>query len=480
MWQWMIDQGLIEGEAAYYEDTTTTPGSAYSHAVEVAYKAANDEQRKQLVDLLWETGYFEGDKTHWYTDRSESAEEMANLKHAALSMGVYEPGEGSDLLLPEGFELWLNEDTGTYFVVVKSPGVELDDGTKTDGIFVSWEVESDADLEALLGPDKEPDPHFVGGNDDFTSKGVIDLGGVDELNVMDLEGNPFDKWVEDMTILAQVQPWILEDDYQALVIQAALERADGQISLEEIQSTQWWKDHNEGERAWMETWHSDQTTAEQMLADNRENLRSRLVAVGINNATPELINWMADRTTMGHWSVSHLEGQMRALADPYSVDVIDDDLYEFMATQGFTPDYTHEAEDLVRKHLRTWLGPMYGSMSEDEIARQAGLIRNDPDAEQAFIEGLKDQRLALYQNHTDRELSYEAIAAPWRSYSQSIWGQPVDDTDEIFQEVVKMNDGREAGTLLRKVGLERGYSKVLGDVMGGLRAGMQTNVRGAV
>ena len=390
-------------------------------------------------------------------------------------------GNGSDLLLPGNAQLWYNETADEKWVVYKVPGVTLADGTISDPVFTAWIVESDKDLEAVIGPGKTPKYAFSGSEAEFTKRGVIDLGGVDELRVSDLEGDPFDTWVEDMTVLANVQPWILDDDNIGLVEQAAMERVDGRISLEEIQSTQWWKDNNEGERSWMETSHADPATAEQILADNEASLRLRLADAGIDNAPANLVKWMADRTTMGTWSSNHLDSQIKALSDPASVDVIDDDLFEFMANKNINKlDKTTEQETNVRDLVQEWLGPVYGKWTDAEITKQAGLLRNNPDAEGELIESLKDQRVAMYPGQTDRNLSYQSIARPWRAYSQGIWGAPVEDTDEVFQQVIQANDPREAGKLLRQAGLDRGYEKTVSDVIQGVGRGMKDNVRGAV
>jgi hypothetical protein len=151
-----------------------------------------------------------------------------------------------------------------------------------------------------------------------------------------------------------------------------------------------------------------------------------------------------------------------------------------MASDGVELDVTHVDEDRVRELVDEWLGPVYGNWSQEDIERQAGLIRNDPDAEASFVESLKDQRVAMYPGQTNRELSYQSIARPWKTYTQNIWGAPVEDTDEVFQQVLQVNDPREAGKLLRRAGLDRGYDKTVSDVVSGIRRGMKANVRGAV
>lgn len=422
------------------------------------------------LDSIW------GPKTQAAVDKYGVAAGGSTAKDTA----TVKAGTGSSLLLPGNAQIWHNETSGENWVVYEVPGVTLANGTTSESVFTAWLVENDEDLEAVLGPGKTPSYHFVGSEDDFTSRGVIDLGGVDELRVSDLEGDPFDTWVEDMTVLANVQPWILDDDYIGMVVQAAMERVDGRISLEEIQSTKWWKDNNAGQRAWMETFHADPATAEQTLADNRASMRLRLADAGIDNAPPGLVDWMADKTTMGAWSTNHLDSQIKALSDPYSVDVIDDELFEFMANDNITLDHTSAGEDRVRELVNEWLGPVYGQWTDEQIAQQAGLMRNNPDYEAELVESLKDQRLAMYPGQTNRELSYQAISSPWKAMSQGVWGVPVEDTDEVFQQVIQANDASKAGKLLRRTGYDRGYEKVVNETLNGINVGSRGNVRGAV
>jgi hypothetical protein len=295
-----------------------------------------------------------------------------------------------------------------------------------------------------------------------------------------IEGDPFDAWVEDYARFATTKPWILEPDFIQLAVEASMERADGQVTIEEIQSTEWWREHSVSERLWMETYYGDPATADQLLKDNRENMKARLAKAGIGNVTDAIAEYMADRTTMGIWSSDKLDAQITALSDPYSSDTLDKGLLEFMAGQGWEADTTRKEEDTVRTSLNKWLGPVWGNWSDAEIAAKAGELRNNPDGLIEFIESLKDQRMAMYKNHTDRNLSYEAIAQPWRSYAQSVWGTPIEDTDDTFQAVLQSNDPIEAGKILRREGLNRGIARVFDDMMTGVETGQRINVRGAV
>jgi hypothetical protein len=72
MWQWMVSQGLITGDANYYISGQAQEAE-YGHAIETAYRASNDTQRRQLVDWMWSTGLYSGDATYWYQDRGDEA-----------------------------------------------------------------------------------------------------------------------------------------------------------------------------------------------------------------------------------------------------------------------------------------------------------------------------------------------------------------------------------------------------------------------
>ncbi len=387
---------------------------------------------------------------------------------------------GSELIAPGESRLWLNSDTGEYWIVYTVPPVTLEDGTTSRETYYSWRLESDADLEAVVGPDKTADPAFTGSNEDFKNRGVVDLGRFSEVIIMDMEGDPFDTWADDYARVAEYAPWKLDDDWVERAVEIMFEREDGIMRPEDLWGTQWWKDHNPQERLWMETFESDPAAAQQQMDDNRANMKVQLANAGIDNASDELVNWMADRTTMGTWSTTKLTSQVKALSDPSSVDTIDDELFTFLANEDMELDTTRKDEDTVRNLLKTWLGPVYGDWSEEDIATKAGELRNNPDGEIEFVEYLKDQRMATLPNYKDRNISYTAAMQPWKTYTQSQWGVPVDEMDTKFQEIVQLNDPEAASQIVRSAGLERGYDKTRDEVMDGLKTATRTNVRGAV
>ena len=386
---------------------------------------------------------------------------------------------GSELNLPEGAELWYNSDTKQWMVIFKVPPVEKPDGTMTKELIVSWTVETDEDLEGLMPKDTKASAAKVLTEKELTDMGVVNFGGVDELrNFEDIEGSPIDTWEEDMSVLAISQPWILDPEWQRLSMMAVMEREDAQLSQAEIQSTQWWRNATDDQRRWMEVSNGDPATAEAWRADSRNATLLLLRQAGIDDAPEWLVDYMADQVTTGAWTKENLAFQITAISDPYANIDPDSDLLSEMQDRRYSPDATQEKEDTVRTLLNRWLGPAYGEWTDKQIAAKAGDLRNDPDAELTFIESLKDQRVALFAGTEDRNTSYQDLAAPWRNFSYSAWGQDIDEKDPFFQTLVKNNDAAANGKLLQEEGMKRNVGKVINDTKGALTDAWGGNIYG--
>ena len=85
-WAWIISQGLIQGSATHYEQEGYLQDWEYGKAIQYAYSAANDAQRKQLIDMLWATGGFQGDQTYWYTARPDEINSLASAATANYTL----------------------------------------------------------------------------------------------------------------------------------------------------------------------------------------------------------------------------------------------------------------------------------------------------------------------------------------------------------------------------------------------------------
>jgi len=368
-------------------------------------------------------------------------------------------GEGPRLSVPGGAELWNigGEDWLVYVVPNSQPPT-----------YMGWQSPSDGDTQSFFGPGQ---PIVYDNTIGSLGLGrVIDFGSTDELANMD--DNPFASWSQTLETQAKTQPWILDDDYQSLIAMATLEGR--KLTESEIQTTNWWQSNNEGQREWMKLYHGDPLSAENRLEDNRALARSNLVDAGVTGITDDMVNFMADKVTKGDWTDTYFMTQVNAVADGSSIYDLDSELQQFTG-EGF--GQTIEQEDTVRDLANKWLGPAYSQWSDAEVERWAGELRNDPNGQQRLEESLKNQRLALFPEYEDRNLSYEDISSPWRNYATNIWGQAPDETDDFFMQMIRNNDANMNGQLLRREGLSRNIGKVVVDASNAVLEGAGTSVR---
>lgn len=331
-------------------------------------------------------------------------------------------------------------------------------GTEKDPVYMAWKsTNPEEDLEAWFGPDQTPKYNRVITAKQYGNLGVLEFGVTDELT--NTSEAPFATWANDMAVLAESQPWILDADYQALVAMAILEGRD--ITQAEIATTEWYQTHNAAERSWMAMQHGDPATAEQYLEDQRLVIREKLVAAGAGTEVgDDVVEYLVQKYATGTWSELELDNQIRAITDPYAEIEVDKGLAEAVAASEGTVGQTGSLEDEVRALLHTWLGPTWGSWSDEEIARVAGQMRRDPQYRDKFVESLKDQRMAVLPEYGDREISYQAIANTWKQWWVGQWGQAPDESSDLWTTVLKNNDASESAKLLRKEGLAQGIDKV--------------------
>ena len=364
-------------------------------------------------------------------------------------------------------EIWLVD--GETWVVHTIPG------TEDDPIYIAWQSPSDEDTQSFFGPgqaiayDREIDAN------EFAALGVIDFGSTDEL--VNMEKDPWTTWTETLEVEGATQPWILDDDYQALMAMAILEGRS--LTAAEIASTGWWQNNNAQQRAWMSLFHSDPMTAEQMRADYRIAAANQLVEAGMGTNTPqEIVDYMADQLVMGNWSQTYFDQQVAALSDPTSGFSVDTGLSAVVGNTQLTT--TIDKVDEVKSLVRSWLGPQFGNWTDDQVNEWAGKLRNDPEARDRLVEMLQSQRVTLFPQYEDPSLTYDDIAGPWRQFVQSAWGEVPDETDGAFLKVLQMNDANEAGKYLRQEGRKRGNQTVLQDTLGAMLSSGKGTLRRAI
>lgn len=340
-------------------------------------------------------------------------------------------------------------------------------------VYLRWLVPNE-EVAAIFGPGVTPTYKRVLSREASRSLGMLDFGVSTEL--ANFDDDPFLTWAQTMETQAAVQPWILDDDYQALIAMAMLEGRT--LTEAEIQGTEWWESHNQAQREWMKLYHGDAEEAERRIEDNRIRAFNTLREAGIEEPTDAMINYMGDQVTKGNWSLSYFQQQARAVSDPFSGIDVDSGLKKAMGTAqpGTTQDQITEVRDMVR----TWLGPVHGDWADTQVQKWAGTLRNDPDGQTLLLDHLRKQRLALFPQFEDDSLTYEDIASPWRTFGTQIWGQQMDETDPMFATMIRNNDAGLNGQLLREEGMKRNITNVRQSLKEGLLAAGGSSVRQAL
>ena len=395
--------------------------------------------------------------------------------------------------IPEGADLVDVE--GQLFLRYAVPGA----GSLYQGstIFMFYEVKDNDPIEAgFVTPGEN---YFINAKFSYDD---LDLMGVIAGNSADLPGNdpatgkaphPFTSFAENLAKEATIQPWLLDPDSVALIAEAALEGRE--VTRAEWFSTNWYKTHNEAERSWLEEYTADPLTATQKANDYKLQVASALKAAGVSGgydtetnqelAAPDALSgWIANKWVTGEWSEAYTTEQLALFADPFRSGVRDAKFSEYIDSGGVGGlNRTAEQEDRVRSLYTQWLGPVFGSLTDAEVAEKAGRIRNNPDYEAALVESLKTSRLALFPKHTNTELTYDDIVSPYRGITRQIWGQEADETQGWWQDMVATNDYEASQTLLREKGLEQNIGQVtveatraLQEALGGAAGSVETNL----
>jgi peptidoglycan hydrolase-like protein with peptidoglycan-binding domain len=359
--------------------------------------------------------------------------------------------------LPSKPEIWYDSVTKQRYVVFFVPNTE-------PPVPMLYKATED-DLKAYFGEGNKVVYDRVLTSDELKSTGGVQLGSTDEIRIKD--GDPFgviaDQWERE----AKVLPFLSDPEVAAIVMSAWIE--DRAPSEAELKSTEYWQTHTQGERDWLLLSAGDPLTAKQALDAKRREVRQMLERAGVYQPDEDLVNYMADQRTMGHWTDALLTDNINKVADPeYYGGEYSDDFAVFLGSRDDPIDRNVDKERYVRETAAKWLGPAHGVLTDKEIADIAGRMRNDPNYEDIWIESLKDQRVAMYPGYEDRESTYDDIARPWRSVYTDVLGETADETSDQFQEMVRRNDLAVSRQQLRQHGLENNNTKVTNAAIGDL------------
>ena len=363
-------------------------------------------------------------------------------------------------------EVWKDSTTGQMYLMYPATGTE-------PPVPLLYEVPDMETLEGFFGKGNKVVFDKTFSAEDLNATGAVRFGTTN--NLIASEGDPWLGFLDRIERLKEVSPWANDDEILALIGGAYLENRD--VKDWEIQTTDWWQSHNEAERQWLTISMSDPAQAEQIFEDNKLYVTSLFQNIGAEGNDPAMIDWMANQYTTGTWSKVKLASQVEAITSGWGE--VAEEFQSWMADQGYEAVSTQQYFDEVRSIWDEWLGPAYPP-TDKQIAEWATKIRNTADGKDELLEMLRNQRVALFPEYENSNLSWKDISGPWKALASATWGVPVDEADPFFQDVVRKNNADEASEMLRRKGFERGYDQVVNQVINGISSGTGKNVRGMV
>ena len=378
--------------------------------------------------------------------------------------------------IPVGAEFW-NYD-GQIAIVYRIPG----DPNETPLRYIS----SEKDLESIFGPVESKNIEFVTPSEDDWNRSLV-FGNSIELydpNITDPTRNPWESFVGAVEKQAAVRPWLKSPEMLHLLAEATLEGR--KVTDAEWESTNWWRNHSQAEREWLllaqqanpDTGAVLTKDALRKLEDDRLIIKNAMTKAGIYNINDDVVNWIGEKFTTGEWSGDYTDEQINLLADPQLSGDRSQSLTSFINEGGITFETTRAGEQTVKDLISEWWGPIFGGdISDNQVEKWAGMLRNDPNGEIKLIDTLKNSRKSLYPEY-DPDLTYEEIASPWRGFVESSWGRSIDDSSDVMQEVIKLNDATKAKEFLFKRGLEDNIGKPVQEALQAVGQAFGSSQRG--
>ena len=191
------------------------------------------------------------------------------------------------------------------------------------------------------------------------------------------------------------------------------------------------------------------------------NLFTKTAAKQYGSELPEsVISYLSTMTNKGYFSQQEALEQMNGIFDPAAGVILDNGVLN--ALEGITIETTKVGETDVQDLLDKYL-PKHLHLSQEDIAKEAGLIRNNAGAREDLINRLKKKRYQFYSNY-DEDIAWESIVSAKQQIAKTILGQDLDSEDTLLFELINMNDITKETERLREYGLEVGNNKVKNDL----------------
>lgn len=371
-----------------------------------------------------------------------SPEELEAVKAIGAQQGQTDPKQ-----LPGKPQVWKVDNK--WYVAYYIPG------TQTPMV---WETTTVELAEKFGGVDAQaPTPDKQMSAAEFEALSPWLAGRINELR--NTSDDPWTQFFADFNESADLRPWLRDPDMLATIASAFLEGRTP--TADELSQTEWWQTHTAAEREWLET--SVTLGADEIqrrVTDQRREITNIMLGLGLKDVNPEIIDLIANKRVTGQWSDAYINEQVNKLADPFAVGNLNPTIAGLVDPDKMRT--TRTEEDTVRNMASRWLGPTMGVMSQQDVERWAGRFRNNPDAMVDFEDFLRTQRMAMFPNYENPNLTYEDIVQPYRNLVGNVWGRPAED-ETMLVDLANLGDFSEAQKRLRKTGLDRGVQKVVND-----------------
>lgn len=215
----------------------------------------------------------------------------------------HDHGDAALNRVPDEAELWRID--GRHVLVYKVPGTNIE---------AYWEIEDDERFEAIFGQGNDPDVVRSITMSQARARGMWRGGLSRELSDLHV-GNPWLQFESDFEEAAELRPWLRDPTYHAINAIAYLEgRAP---TTDELARTDWWNDHTEDERSWMESSATaGRAEVQRRMQDAKEITAEALRNAGTDNAPQAVIDFIAMQRLTGAWSQEKANQQVRRLTDP--------------------------------------------------------------------------------------------------------------------------------------------------------------------
>jgi len=442
--------GQVPGREGYAGASQTEPLTPEYPGDYGGEDASTPTNERESVVGIGNTNY----DTKDYSNVGEDGEVVIKNEDGS----VYSPIAKRDMPIPPGAEYW-NVD-GEYYIVYYIPG------TNTP-IYYDSSLE---DLKNIFGPVEFPgieqtikSPTAEEWNSAIRFGDSLELA---DLTVYNPEVSPWSSFIDTIATESKIRPWLQDAEMIERLAEATLEGRT--VTDAEWQSTNWWRTHTQAERDWLLLAQSNATDftsvltadAERKIQDDKAAIKNLMEQSGISNPSDELVSWVGQKLTTGLWSDSYVAEQVKILSDPTLETNMDVELDNFITSGAIDYDTTRAGESQVKRLSKEIMGPVFGgNLAESQISKWAGMIRNDPDAEIEIRDKMMSMVKGLFGENTAEGLTYEEIAAPWRGFTSNVWGGTLDETSNLFQNVIKANDITKANQLLYTAGLQDGGSE---------------------